>query len=99
MPPRPASTDPTEPLPGPSETTTAELKALKTFRDASAEGVPHLIHSQCSPQGSSGPFPGGYISYIVMTKVPGQDLMAAKFWSLSDDEKEERRQAFLSVLK
>ncbi|KAK4542059.1 hypothetical protein LTR36_007090 [Oleoguttula mirabilis] len=99
VPPRSASTDPKEPLPGPSETTAAELKALRLFRDSSAEGVPHYINSKCSPQGSDGPFPGGYISYTVMTKMPGQDLMAAKFWSLSDAEKEERRQAFLRVLK
>ncbi|GAB1744636.1 hypothetical protein NU219Hw_g2032t1 [Hortaea werneckii] len=35
----------------------------------------------------------------IMTKMPGQDLMALKFWSLEDEEREERRRAFLQVLK
>ncbi|KAK5123906.1 hypothetical protein LTR85_002102 [Meristemomyces frigidus] len=99
VPPRPASTDPTAPLSGPSETTEAELKALQTFRQSGLEGVPHLIDTKCTPQGPDGPFPGGYISYTVMTKMPGLDLMASKFWSLADEEKDERREAFLLVLK
>ncbi|KAK5134303.1 hypothetical protein LTR08_006732 [Meristemomyces frigidus] len=99
VPPRPASDDPKHFLPGPSDTTLAELHALRTFCETGLEGVPHLLHTKCSPQGPDGPFPDGYISYTVMTKMPGQDLMAAKFWSLSDDEKEEWRQSFLLVLK
>ena len=35
----------------------------------------------------------------IMTKMPGQDLMALKFWSLEEEEREERRRAFLQVLK
>ena len=99
VPPRPASEDPSEPLSGPSETTSAELKALKTFRENNTEGVPHLIAHKCELQGLQGPFPNGYISYSVMTKMPGQDLMALKFWSLEEEEREQRRQAFLEVLK
>ncbi|KAI7533232.1 hypothetical protein KC331_g13169 [Hortaea werneckii] len=99
VPPRLASDDPSEPLSGPSETTSAELKALKTFRENDTDGVPHLIAHKCEAQGPQGPFPNGYISYSIMTKMPGQDLMALKFWSLEDEEREERRRAFLQVLK
>ncbi|RMY98505.1 hypothetical protein D0860_08497 [Hortaea werneckii] len=99
VPPRPASKDPSEPLPGPSETTSAELKALETFRENGTEGVPHLLAHKCEQQDTQGPFPNGYISYSIMTKMPGQDLMALKFWSLEEEEREERRQAFLQVLK
>ncbi|TKA27718.1 hypothetical protein B0A50_04819 [Salinomyces thailandicus] len=99
VPPRPASDDSTEPTSGPSSTTVAELKALQTFRDYGTEGVPHLLHHKCEPQGPDGPFPGGYISYTIMTKMPGRDLMASRFWSLSDEEKETRRDAFLKVFK
>ncbi|RMY42220.1 hypothetical protein D0864_16139 [Hortaea werneckii] len=99
VPPRPASEDPSEPLSGPSEMTSAELKALQTFRENDTEGVPHLVAHKCELQGPQGPFPNGYISYSVMTKMPGQDLMALKFWSLEEEEREERRRAFLQVLK
>ncbi|KAI7277799.1 hypothetical protein KC345_g6400 [Hortaea werneckii] len=99
VPPRPASEDPSEPLPGPSVTTSAELKALETFRESGTEGVPHLLAHKCEKQDTQGPFPNGYISYSIMTKMPGQDLMTSKFWSLEEAEREERRQAFLQVLK
>ncbi|KAK3647029.1 hypothetical protein LTR56_008195 [Elasticomyces elasticus] len=99
VPPRSASDDPTEPLPGPSATTAAEWLALQQFRDENVEGVPHIVASQCSPQGPEGPFPGGYISYTIMTRMPGQDLMACKFWSMEDAMKEEIRQAFVALLK
>jgi len=99
VPPRPASDDPSEPLSGPSETTSAELEALQTFQENDTEGVPHLVAHKCELQGPQGPFPNGYISYSIMTKMPGQDLMALKFWSLEEEEREERRRAFLEVLK
>ncbi|KAK5739422.1 hypothetical protein LTR17_005327 [Elasticomyces elasticus] len=99
VPPRSASDDPTESLPGPSATTAAEWLALQQFRDENVEGVPHVIATQCSPQGPHGPFPGGYISYTIMTRMPGQDLMACKFWSMEDAVKEEVRQAFVALLK
>lgn len=34
-----------------------------------------------------------------MTKMPGQDLMAMKFWSQNDEVKEEIRDAFIGLLK
>ena len=53
----------------------------------------------CTAQPANGPFSGGYISYTIMTKMPGQDLMALKFWSLSEEERIVRREAFIRVLK
>merc|ERR1712070_84806 len=57
VPPRPASDDPSEPLPGPSETTSAEVKALQTFRENDTEGVPHLVAHKCERQDPQGLFP------------------------------------------
>ncbi|KAK0261673.1 hypothetical protein LTR01_001067 [Friedmanniomyces endolithicus] len=99
VPPRPASDDPREPLPGPSVTTVAEIAALRKFQREDLAGVPHLVATKCSRQGSNGPFPGGYVSYIVMTVMPGRDLMASMFWSLDDVVKEEIRDAFVILLK
>lgn len=50
-------------------------------------------------QGSDGPMPGGYLAYVVMTLMPGQDLMALKFWSMDEEKREEIRDAFLEAIK
>ena len=34
-----------------------------------------------------------------MTRMPGQDLMDLKFWSLDEDTRERIRDAFLALLK
>jgi len=99
VPPRPASDDPTIPLPGPSEMTRAELKALQLFGERGIERVPHLLATTCKTQGPKGPFPEGYIAYTIMTKMPGKNLMDFKFWSQSEDLQDEIRSAFLLTLK
>lgn len=43
--------------------------------------------------------PGGYLAYVVMTLMPGQDLMALKFWSMTEAQREEIRDAFLVAIK
>lgn len=50
-------------------------------------------------QGNDGPLPGGYITYTVMTKVPGDSLLSLGFWTLDVNEREEIVQAFLSALR
>ena len=97
--PRENSPDETRPIPGPSETTKAELEALTTFRDSNIANVPHLVSTMQRTQGELGPFPGGYVSYTVMSKMPGDNLMDLAFWSMPDEKRETIRAAFLSVLK
>lgn len=50
-------------------------------------------------QGSNGMFPGGYLSYIVMTKMPGRDLLASQYWNMTNDGREEIIQKFLEALR
>lgn len=50
-------------------------------------------------QGSDGLLPGGYITYTVMTKMPGADVMGLKFWSMSDEGREAIRDSFIKALK
>lgn len=43
--------------------------------------------------------PGGYIVYIVMTLMPGKDLMALKFWSMEEAQRKEIREKFLEAIR
>lgn len=89
----------TTPIPGPSEHTKDELKALKTFADTKSSSLPHLVAWKTVVQGDNGPMPGGYIAYVVMTLMPGRDLMDLKFWSMEEPRKAEIRRAFVVALK
>lgn len=79
--------------------TAAELKALATFEAHNLTSVPHLIATKSVPQDAGGLFPGGYITYTIMTMMPGRNLMDLKFWGLPEEQRQEIRQAFLIELK
>jgi len=87
------------PLLGPSKYTAAELQALKTFTTHNLASAPHLIASKSTAQRVGDLFPEGYISYTVMTKMPGRDLMSLGFWSLPEEQRAQIREAFLKELK
>ncbi|WPH03658.1 Hypothetical protein R9X50_00654100 [Acrodontium crateriforme] len=87
------------PLSGPRAQTQAEINALRLFVTTSQRNVPHLIATKTEPQTEKGLFPGGYVAYVVMTLMPGLNLMDLKFWSQSDQVKEEIRGAFIVLLK
>ena len=89
----------TEPIAGPSEYTADELKALQRFADTKSTSLPHLVTWKTAVQGSSGPMPGGYIAYVVMTLMPGRDLLDLRFWGMTEDKRQEIRKAFLQVIK
>ncbi|CAK4034618.1 Hypothetical predicted protein [Lecanosticta acicola] len=89
----------TTPIPGPSRHTADELRALESFTQSNSPSLPHLIGWKTAVQGDDGPMPGGYIVYIVMTLMPGKDLLALKFWSMTEAERREIRDAFLVAIK
>ena len=89
----------TTPIAGPSDHTKDELKALEAYTEYKSISLPHLVAWKTAVQGSDGPMPGGYLAYIVMTLMPGRHLMDLKFWSMTDEEREEIRKAFIPVLK
>ncbi|KAF2482000.1 hypothetical protein BDY17DRAFT_300073 [Neohortaea acidophila] len=88
-----------DPIEGPSSHTLDELKALKIFADTDSPSLPHLISWKTAVQGADGPMPGGYIAYVVMTRMPGLDLLELKFWSMPEDLQEEIRKRFLVAIK
>ncbi|KAF2210315.1 hypothetical protein CERZMDRAFT_121797 [Cercospora zeae-maydis SCOH1-5] len=89
----------TTPIPGPSDHTKAEQEALQRFADTQSPGLPHLLATKLDTQNEKGPMPGGYISYTVMTLMPGKDLMEAKFWSMPEAQQNQIRDAFRGVIK
>lgn len=104
----------TTPIPGPSESTSAELVALQKFSEENAPGLPHLVawkkgvqEENQKKEGKEGegkeeeakwPMLGGYVVYIVMTLMPGRHLMDWGFWGLEEEEREVIRERFVGVL-
>jgi len=82
-----------------STTTRAELKALMKFREAKTTYAPLFVNYKKAVQGSSGPLPGGYMTFTVMTKMPGDSLHNLYFWGMSEEEREEIVQEFLVALR
>lgn len=89
-----ATTEPTS-----SNTTRAELKALSVFRNANNPYVPHLVDYKEAVQGRQGPLPGGYLTFTVMTKMPGDSLHNLYFWGMTNEEREEITERFLIALR
>lgn len=83
---------------GPSSTASAELKALEAFSKDSNPYTPHLVSWKQEIQGSAGLLPGGYITYTVMTKMPGEHLLN-RYWNLPANERENVVQEFLPALR
>lgn len=84
---------------GPSAETAAELKALQRFRENQVEGVPHLITWKKGTQPTTGIHPGGYIIYIIMTRLPGTTLWDCGYWGMPDANREYIQQLFLLKLR
>lgn len=73
---------------GPSTTTAAELTALQKFRDAKTDFAPQLVAFHQQPQDDRGPLPGGFITFTIMTKLPGFALFG-KYWNLDSSERDQ----------
>ena len=86
---------------GPSDTTAHELQALRKFRDAKTPYAPHLVaYTQSTQPPTGGRVPGGYITYTVMTKMPGQTLYPGLgYWNLEPNERDEITRYFLPALR
>lgn len=100
----------TTPIPGPSESTSAELVALQKFSEENSPGLPHLVawkkgvqeeinkKEEGGEEEAKWPMLGGYVVYIVMTLMPGRHLMDWGFWGLEEEEREVIRERFVGVL-
>lgn len=71
-----------------------EVMALKRFKAGGCTGVPELLGYSETVQGRDGLVPGGYITYLVWDKVPGESLSREIFWSFKEHEREFIRRKF-----
>lgn len=78
-----------------SEGTEREVMALKTLRAP----APSLVAFESMVQANDGPLPGGYITFTIMTRMPGTDLLEYKYWSIGIQERLLIQKQFLLALR
>lgn len=59
-----------------------ELTTLKMLKKLECDVVPDLLAYQEGKHGEDSIVPGGFITYVVWDKVPGEPLSAEEFWKL-----------------
>lgn len=70
-----------------------ELVALRALTDMNCTATPKLLGWQHDIQGSNDLVPGGFVTYLVWEKVPG-DPLGEEFWRLPYDQRESIRDRF-----
>jgi hypothetical protein len=74
-----------------------ELVALKVLKKKRCDVVPDLLCYKEEVQDQDGIVPGGYITYVVWDKVPGQSLNMDTFWDLDLPTRQAIRAKFREV--
>ena len=75
----------------------SELIAFQTFTELGCDVVPRLLGYQQRQQDHDEGVPGGYITYILWEKVPGESLNLTGFWRLSFADRQAIRDKFRQV--
>ncbi|OQO01092.1 hypothetical protein B0A48_13335 [Cryoendolithus antarcticus] len=88
----------TPPARGPSDTSIAEIKALQMFSKADTPFGPHLIATKTVADPNP-LLPNGYITYTVMSRLPGPSLLALGYWSMPTEKRQIIQHHFLAALK
>ncbi|KIW83504.1 hypothetical protein Z517_02749 [Fonsecaea pedrosoi CBS 271.37] len=84
---------------GPSTTTAHELQALEKFRETDSACTPVLVNFKKAVQPAEGQLPGGYLTFLVMTKMPGDSLFNMYYWGMTTEERHDITQKFLVALR
>jgi hypothetical protein len=71
-----------------------ELTTLKALKKLECDIVPDLLAYQEGKQGEDSIVPGGYITYVVWDKVPGEPLSVEEFWGLDLESRQAIRGKF-----
>ncbi|PYH76003.1 hypothetical protein BO82DRAFT_322800 [Aspergillus uvarum CBS 121591] len=73
-----------------------EIENLQKLTENHCTSTPTLIDAIAFDQDTTMCFPGGYLVFILMEKVPGQDL--GHFNSLTSEQRDDARLAFIKAL-
>ncbi|KGO77738.1 hypothetical protein PITC_010080 [Penicillium italicum] len=76
-----------------------ELTALKSLEERGCDVIPRLLGYQCDQQDEDDIIPGGFVTYVMWAKVPGEPLDMQVFWSCSFSQRQEIRLKFREVYK
>jgi hypothetical protein len=71
-----------------------ELTTLKALKELRCDVVPDLLAYQEGKQDEDSMVPGGYITYVVWDKVPGESLSEEEFWELDLEPRQAIRDKF-----
>lgn len=71
-----------------------ELTTLKALKELGCDVVPDLLAYQEGKQDEDSIVPGGYITYVVWDKVPGEPLSEEEFWELDLESRQAIRAKF-----
>lgn len=71
-----------------------ELTTLKMLKKFECDVVPDLLAYQEGKQGEDSIVPGGYITYVIWDKVPGEPLSREEFWELDLESRQAIRDKF-----
>jgi hypothetical protein len=74
-----------------------ELIAFQTFTKLDCDVVPRLLGYQQRRQDHDEGVPGGYITYVLWEKVPGESLNLTEFWRLPFADRRAIREKFRQV--
>ncbi|KAJ4375715.1 hypothetical protein N0V86_007248 [Didymella sp. IMI 355093] len=91
----------THPVHNPNSATSNEIQALKRFRDSDCPHTPHLIVAETQrlvPELDQLSIPEGFLTWTIMTHLPGVRLISTEFWEKPEWQREQIRQAFKIAL-
>ncbi|KAJ5423906.1 hypothetical protein N7491_009122 [Penicillium cf. griseofulvum] len=76
-----------------------ELEALKHFKQQGCKVVPELLGCQFGKQDKEDIIPGGFVTYVIWKKVPGEPLDFTRFWNCTFSERQNIRVKFRQVFE
>ncbi|KAJ5783615.1 uncharacterized protein N7518_009292 [Penicillium psychrosexuale] len=74
-----------------------ELQALKHFKQRGCKVVPELLGYQFGKQDKGDLIPGGFVTYVIWEKVPGEPLEFTRFWNCAFSERQNIRVKFRQI--
>lgn len=92
----------TQPTKKPNTDTIYELAVLSHLADRRCSSTPRLLGFELDvlpPRVHRKAVAGGYMIFVLMTKVPGRQLSSGYLWGLTPAERENLRQDFENALR